>query len=400
MAQIPINVEASCGQHPRLKPGYDLPRNGQTRISQERLFSLGSLSLQNDKKIEFESYDETRHRWTALLALYGAYLTFEPQQVTTDAEGETLTKLSEIVGVALGMAAMCAQFEVNLNRFRKFMTPGSSTRRVDFEYYSGSQRFFHETKGTTYDPKVQGMCDDIGEQKEQTQDYVANYQVSPGAPAPLAISGCTGSVALYRHVLRTNFLSLITLIDPPTADTKGARPPSESDELACVLRYYQNFYAVTHPTIQNDRSLGIGQWLAQVADGLEHGRPAPDSAPANLRARARVTEPGATDSLYRGSYIDARLVKWNVIASPTFEVATERIRFPVTFLGVSQEVTALIQGCRWEDLLAYNDAGVALDRDGIDVSESGIMSKRVDPEEVNEESRRSFASLKRLWRPK
>ena len=102
MAQIPINVEASCGQHPRLKPGDALPRNGQTRISQERLFSLGSLSLQNDKKIEFESYDKTQHRWTALKALYATYLTFEPQQIITDAEGENLTKLSEIVGVALG----------------------------------------------------------------------------------------------------------------------------------------------------------------------------------------------------------------------------------------------------------------------------------------------------------
>src|SRR5271167_388641 len=137
MTQISINVEASCSKHPKLKPGSALPRNGQTRVSQQRLFTLGSLWLQDDAKDEFRTFAQTQILWNTLNLQYAAYLTFEPQQLTTDAAGEKLTKLSEVVGVGLGIAAMCAQFEVNLNRFRRFMTIGSSTRRVDFEYYSG-----------------------------------------------------------------------------------------------------------------------------------------------------------------------------------------------------------------------------------------------------------------------
>lgn len=361
-------------------------------MSQQRLFTLGSLWLQDNAKQEFRTFAQTQLLWNTLNLQYAAYLTFEPQQLTTDAIGEKLTNLSEVVGVGLGIAAMCAQFEVNLNRFRRFMTIGSSTRRVDFEYYSGNQRFFHETKGTTYATTVQPMCDDITDQKEQTLTYVGNQAI------PIAIAGSTGSVALYRHTQRTSVSSLITLIDPPAADLGGTRSPSESDELACVLRYYQNFYAATHRTLQNEGSLGLAEWLAQVASGLEEGRPAPTSAPANLRLRARVTEPGVPESLYRGTIFDARLARRSVLSFPTFEAANESIPAPVTFLGISQEVTNLVQACQWDDLLAYSDSDSTLeDRDGIDISESGIMSKRIDSDEINEGSRRNFLSLKRIW---
>jgi hypothetical protein len=44
----------------------------------------------------------------------------------------------------------------------------------------------------------------------------------------------------------------------------------------------------------------------------------------------------------------------------------------------SQEVTELVQACRWTELLAYSDRNAVVEhRNGIDISESGIMSKRL-----------------------
>jgi hypothetical protein len=393
MAQIPINIEASCSQHPLLKQGAALPRVGQTRVSQQRLFTLGSLWLQDNKKAQFRTYKATQAAWSFLNMRYATYLTFSAQQLTTDADSEMLTDLSEVVGVALGIAAMNAQFDVNLNRFRKFATPGVATRRLDFEYYSNNQRFFHETKGTTHVTSVQGMCNAIDDQKQQTQAFVLNQ------PGQIAISGCTGSIAQYRHVNRTNFISQVTVIDPPPPDAADTRASGENDELACVLRYYQNFYAVTHTSSEKDGRLGLADWLAGVANGLEEGRPAPVKAPATLRANARATEPDAPDSLYRGTYFDARLGKRNVLEYATFAEASARIAEPVTFLGVSQEVTELVQGCRWDELLEYFDRNAATKhRDGTDVSESGIMSKRIVSDEIEENSRKSFPQLRRVYR--
>jgi len=391
MSQIPINVEASCAAHPLLKAGSALPRIGQVRVSQQRLFSLGSLWLQDNKKAQFRTWKQTRDAWGFLNMRYAAYLTFSAQQIITDAETELLTDLSEVVGVALGVAAMNAQFNVNLNRFRKFATPGASTKRLDFEYYSGNQRFFHETKGTTYDTRVQGLCDAIDAQKSQTQTYVSNQS------GQVAISGCTGSIAQYRHVDRTHFISQITLIDPPPPDQEGARRPSESDELACVLRYYQNFYAATHSLPREGRLIGLADWLAQVASGLEGGGTAPTSAPPNLRVTARVGEPDVPYSLYRGTFFDARLTRRSLLTFRTFAEASRRMESPVNFVGVSDDVTSLIRECRWTDLLAYsNPDASAVPRSNTEILESGIMTKKVEAEETNAGSEKAFRDLQKV----
>ena len=43
--------------------------------------------------------------------------------------------------LALGIAALDAEFNIEINRFQRYQSGGSG-RRVDFEYYAGGQRFF------------------------------------------------------------------------------------------------------------------------------------------------------------------------------------------------------------------------------------------------------------------
>jgi hypothetical protein len=119
----------------------------------------------------------------------------------------------------------------------------------------------------------------------------------------------------------------------------------------------------------------------------------PSAGPALLTpTQCRVPE-----SLYRGTIFDARLTRRSILSFPTFEAANESIPAPGTFLGVSQEVTDLVQRCQWDDSLAYSDSDSTLEhRNETDISESGIMSKRVDSDEINEGSRRDFLSLKRI----
>lgn len=144
MSNIPTNVELSCASHPLLKVGAALPRNGVTTVSQELLFALGTLTLQRSTKPTRATYALVEQKWTDLQGLYADWLDFQANQIVTDASGEDLTKLSEIVGVALGVAALDAEFNIQINRFERF-NPGGSARRVDFGYFADGQRFFHET---------------------------------------------------------------------------------------------------------------------------------------------------------------------------------------------------------------------------------------------------------------
>ena len=397
MSQIKIEVEPSCAPHSGLRPGAAPPRNSFTRINPERLFTLGSLWLQNNKKPGRRTYKETRLRWNSLHNIYADYLYFQPNELDTDAEGEDLTRLSEIVGVAMGMAAMLIEFNVNLNRFSRFTTPGSKKKRVDFEYYSGSRRYFHETKGTTNPNTASNMRGDIAAKKQQSLQYVADQQKAGNVVQQAAISGSTGSIALYRHVSDTTFETQITLIDPPAEELANARPAGEADELACVLGYYQNFYKVTHPNVRNVRSFYIAEWLWEIIADLSQGKNAPRRAPRNLRVIPHLAEPDVPDSPYKGAIFDARIAWRSIKKFPTFEEATNAIPRPVTFLGVSQRVTDLIRACDWTGLLEFHDPGQFTDEiDGVDISDSGIMSRRIDPQTVNPDSEKAFLSMKRF----
>jgi hypothetical protein len=270
---------------------------------------------------------------------------------------------------------------------------------VDFEYYAGGQRFFHETKGTTIESSVQAMCDAVGDQKESTVENLPAIGTSQ-PNLPVQVSGLTGSVALYRHVNRPQTMSLVTLIDPPRDSRKGTRPASEGDELACVLRYYKNFYQAIQPPLRNVRSISAEQWLTEVISNLSAGLPAPKTSPRNLRINARAFEPGAPNSPYRGAWFDARFTRRSVLRYRTLAEATTNMRSPVTFVGVSREVSELIKACRWDELLSYRDPrseGRRAHENGRDILASGVLSKRVNPGEVETGSPKSFASLKRFW---
>lgn len=361
------------------------------------MFTLGSLYLQDSEKAKFKTYRETRKLWGILHAQYAEYLKFEPTEITTDAGPELVGKLSEVVGIGLGMAAMVAEFNVNLNRFNKFMAPGWGYKRVDFEYYAGSQRFFHETKGTTGEQTATAMRYDIDQKKSDSLAYVAGKQQTGSTAQPVGISGSTGSIALYRKISNKEPLTRIILVDPPAADVENARPGSEADELACVLRYYRNFYKVTHPAMENLPGPSIAKWLDEVASGLSLGQSAPRAAPLNLQVRPHMGVPDRPDLAYQGTVFDARITWRNVAKSPSLEAATAKIHHPVTFLGVSKAVTELIISCNWKDLLSFHDRGeITNEVEGLDISGSGIMSMRLEPESFNEESKKAFLSMKKV----
>lgn len=392
MSNISITVEQSCSAHPRLRPGATPPRSATIRVSQQRLFELGSLWLQDNDISKFKTLEQTRHGWEKLHWQYTDYLDFSSNQIQTRANGEKLKGLSEIVGVGLGVAAVYGQFRVNLNRFRRFMAP-ASTKRVDFEFYSSSARFFHETKGTTYSSSVPQMRAQISQQKSQTATYVG------GLPNPIAIAGSTGSIALYQHEDRASFDTTVILIDPPADGPPDARPASEADELACVLRYYQNFYSVTHINNQNPDSLILASWLRKIASQLEIGGAVPSVVPKRLYTRGRTREPEAQHSVYWGTIFDARIAHASVMANASFDEATEKIKTPVTFVGVSQDVTDLIRRAQWDDLLSYVDANATLEhREGIEIADSGILTKYLEPGEYDQASRAEFNRLKRRLR--
>ena len=207
--------------------------------------------------------------WRSLNELYGVFLEFADNNITASPPSEDLIKLSEYVGVGCGLAALCEQLNLNVNRISRFIV-SSTQKRADFEFYSGGNRFFHETKGTTYKTRISGLRKDIKAQKDGTVAYCA-------ANGP-KVAASSGSIALYRHTSRKHFASEIIFIDPPTGDQPGAREVRNEDELICVLNYYKNIYALTHWQASGRRLVDIATWISEIIRRMRNGFEPPTSA--------------------------------------------------------------------------------------------------------------------------
>lgn len=350
--------------------GGAFPRSGQVRLNARRLFGLGSLILQNSKKAALLSLAQTDSKWRNLSGLYGLFLTFEKENIIADAEGEDLTKLSEIVGVACGLAVLQKESKIKLNRFSRFR-PKSSAKRADFEFYQGGNRYFHECKGTTYKYSLSTLRTDVHNQKAATKKYCKKKNMGP------ALTAATGTITVYQHQQRKDSPSRIYLIDPPVKPSTDR--PKMHDELLAVLHYYQNYYEVTHIRPKNYDLIGLAAWLKQVISDVQAGHEPPTSPPSDKRLirKARVSEPNKPGSLYKGTIFDARISQISVRKFSTFEEATRNIIDPVSFIGVSEEVTSIIVECRWADLLEFSDQNSLELSDNSEIFDSGIMVKSI-----------------------
>lgn len=387
MSMISYTVERSCASHPLLN-SRSVPRTGRVRLDHTRLFALGTLILQNSSERSLLSFEQTKRKWTCLSGRYRVYLRFPKDNIVATASGEDLVKLSEIVGVACGLAVLKRESRANINRFRRFR-PNSPGKRTDFEFYYGGNRFFHESKGTTYPKDFQKFRKTILAQKRATKSLCRQ---SGRGPRPLAI---TGSISIYSHKDRSGTMSHIFLVDPPARGPN--RHPPQYAELMSVLQYYLNFYSLTHVRPRNKELMGMAAWLKSVIRSLQAGKAPPKQAPSNPRliARARGRISMCSKSVYEGTVFDDRLSLASMHRFSSFEEATRAISPPATFIGISKNVTDLIVKCQWDRLLKYKDKNASKVSAAQVILESGISVKHVSlqPQE-EEESRKIFERLR------
>jgi len=384
MTTISYTIDKTCKKHPLCPPKRP---PGTISVSERRLFGYGSLWLQ-DPKIGRRTYEDTKPLWDTLHRQYNDYLTYGKTELRTKASGEPLTRLSEVVGIGCGLAALVRAFPVKLNRLTRYLGGGKG-RRLDFEWAAAGARYFHECKGTTYPDRFDPVYQQIVQQKSDTKARCALQNYGP------PLTAATGSIVLYQHDKRTSYGTQILLVDPPVQGD-SAQPEPESRELARVLRHYLGYFEVTHQRPHNSGLIGLADWLPGVIETLErNGRP-PSTPPKGLHPTGRVRDPLEPPLPYSGTIFDSRTTSWAVANFANFAEASAHLNEPVTFVGVRDDLTALIARCNWDDVLSFHDANAALEDDGERVIlESGVMTAKLSPGEYEASARQIFKLLKR-----
>jgi hypothetical protein len=388
MTTIPVHVDKSCAKHSLLMSALLPPQVIEIKISRQDLFNHASLMLQDSKILGRRTFRQTKKMWLNLSEREGIYLRFTNRNLMAKAAARTedVTDLSKIVGVGCGLFALTKAFNVNINRFARFDPTDNVMRRMDFEFYVGKRRYFHEAKGTTSEKTASSDRRDIKEQKGSTSAYCRKNGPS--------MAGRTGSIVIYKKTGAKDISTRVILLDPPSA---GDGEATESDELSAVLNYYRNIYSSTHTDYLNSSRISIPTWLSRVMEGLHRGASLPEQAPENINLTARVHELGPNESEYAGTIFDRRLTDRSLRTSVNFDDATRKTPSPYRFVGVAAEVTERIVSCQWNRVLEFSDPNsLEISILGTSILASGVMVRDLPGNELWErESRRAFESLQK-----
>lgn len=361
--KVIVDTELTCQGHPLLKKGLALPRSTSFEISPQELFGIATLRTQSPETGN-HTFKECAKGWQHMLGTYIKYLDVQSNLLAAKVVDEQLRDVSELVGIAYGIKALTTEFDVEINRITRF-SPKKKKKRVDFEFTTkDNRRYFHETKGTINDKGVAKLREAILKQKQSTKSILQS-----AVPAASG-AGYTGSIAVYPHVKKPMTSCKVFLVDPPP-DALITVPISPNEELISVLRYYQNFYSVTHRNVIGE--LSLSRWLFDVIADLKAGLRPPTQPPPNLISNGRQAEPDREDSPYKGTTFDARTTLQAAKHFKSFDDATETLLTPVYFVGISDEVTSLIRDCRWKELLAFRD----LDQTSTDRRDGAVLSSGV-----------------------
>lgn len=344
--------------------------------------------LQDSKLPRRRTFSQTRRRWRNLKGREGDYLKFTNRNLIAKAAAgiEDLAGLSAMVGVGCGLAGLAKTFNININRFIRFKPTDSRMRRMDFEFYVGKRRYFHESKGTTSRYQATRDQGEILKQKKSTSKYCVK-----NGPK---MTASTGSISLYGRSNKGKAVTQITLVDPLIG--RGSRT-NRRTELSAVLNYYCNIYAATHTDNARRGQISLATWLWRLVQELDHGGLLPRKAPDHLRVNARVQESGRNGSTYAGTIFDERLTDKSLRMYRDFDHATASVPSPIRFVGVSAEVTKLIASCAWDRLRQYRDSNSSAK--GIKktaILPSGVMIRDLARDKLLEGyNRQAFESLRK-----
>jgi hypothetical protein len=331
-------------------------------LTPDKLFSYATLKLQNPKKAARATFIDTMPLFQSLKSIHGVYLQFHDTGLSTDATNEDLRDLSELIGIACGVASAVDALGVNPNRFARLHVTG---KRLDFEFQCKTRKCYLEVKGTTNKYKKNGIGKDI---KFKKSKQAGLYDEAFGA------------VTIYGNPTQTG----VMIVDPPASST-GTGIPFEAS-VALILRHYQPYMSACLIITS------FHEWLAATLNTIDSTGVLPQRSPPS-RPQRRVTEriPGAGE--FGGTLFDQRIGRAAVRRYRSFEEATEKLGNKSTFMGIHVDVLETIADRNWEALTQLN--WKEIDRDGVTMLPSGVVTMDVDLGSENESALKRMFDLQR-----
>jgi hypothetical protein len=294
-------------------------------ISKNDIFQFGILTWEVPVHIREDDFEYLQGRLPAFQQFNDDYISLKPSAVVTNARGESAIKISEIIGVGVGLAYATKLLSVVANRVKKIGRDGTK-KRLDFEILKDGKRYEVETRSTSYSSSINRMLTEVLAKKAEQEDTAIRF----------------GAVTLSRSPDDTG-QSYISVCD----DNDETRVTTEKYRITDFINYYLPVLSLVLDS----------HYFNILSKNLEKGRIRKRMIKAD-KIKKRIKHEGFT---YCGDAFDRRLilkkVRENARTNESSETVLRRLTnvegVHQTFIGIDERLIDMLNANDLEGVTVY-----------------------------------------------
>ena len=144
--------------------------NKISKVSLEKMdiFKYGILNEAVPKKITERDFEYLESKIPFLYGLYEDFIELDKQRIVNLSEEENSKRISETIGVGVGLLYATQLLDVNPNIIKR-IAPSEKGKYLDFKIRKNNREYEFETKGTINHSKKSTLLKDIAEKKKNSK---------------------------------------------------------------------------------------------------------------------------------------------------------------------------------------------------------------------------------------
>ncbi|MDA8226569.1 MAG: hypothetical protein M0T74_02485 [Desulfitobacterium hafniense] len=150
----------------------------ELEISKTTIFKYGILNEEVPKKIKENDFEYLESKIPFLYGLYSDFVELKAGKIISLADGEVSKRLSETIGVGVGLFYTTKLLKVNPNIIKRIPSPKTQKGKyLDFKFTKENVEYEVETKGTVYHSKLNSIIEDVQGKKRDSKTTGCKYGV-------------------------------------------------------------------------------------------------------------------------------------------------------------------------------------------------------------------------------
>lgn len=296
-------------------------------IDKPTIFKYGILNEDPPAFICENDFEYLQSKVPNWLGCYGDNIKIDKNRIISYAVGENSIRISEIIGVGVGLTYAIELLEINPNLIRKIPKPDKKIKYMDFAVNKDGRRYEIEAKGTVIrtNSKKNQLLKDIQEKKKASSKTACKF----------------GVITMANKEKEMKDTEIII------CDDYNDISNNSKESILSFVMYYKLFLSFILDSTYYNRMI----------DSIKEGNIHNDLININ-KIKGRYEYKGIT---YCGEYFDKRLImdkirtnyKENMTAQKLFKKLTRKVGIAKYFIGIDNNIINAINRLDIEELSNY-----------------------------------------------